>query len=143
MGASRLFGWSAAWTLLPTSRPLRQHQLYLEQPGGEQPGGGVLPGRSDVLGTDGHGAGVSRVSMIGESWISGLSSLAFVTRPRSPAWTAPGITVVGALSTDGARLLQLSARESFEHDLAVATLTFARRHEEAIFARNAFLGAVA
>ncbi|MFF4347727.1 hypothetical protein [Streptomyces sp. NPDC001530] len=56
-------------------------------------------------------------------------------------WTpVPGIEFVGALSADGQRLLQLSGRDSYDEDLAVATLEFARVHEEAIFARNPHLG---
>ncbi|MGP3952379.1 hypothetical protein [Streptomyces sp. 7N604] len=53
----------------------------------------------------------------------------------------PGLDFAGALSADGKRLLQLSARESYREDLAVAALEFAREHEEEIFAQNSFLGA--
>lgn len=56
-------------------------------------------------------------------------------------WTlAPGIEFAGALSADGRRLLQLSGRNSYDEDLVVATLEFAREHEEVIFARNTHLG---
>ncbi|MER5387279.1 hypothetical protein ABT040_44890 [Streptomyces sp. NPDC002688] len=53
---------------------------------------------------------------------------------------APGIDFAGALSTDGRRLLQLSARNSYDQELAVATLEFAREHEEDIFAGHPHLG---
>lgn len=53
-----------------------------------------------------------------------------------------GIEFAGALSADGQRLLQLGGRDSFDHELAVATLTFARERERAIFDRNPFLGAM-
>ncbi|MCF3136056.1 hypothetical protein [Streptomyces olivochromogenes] len=63
--------------------------------------------------------------------------------PDGWRWSpAPGIDFAGALSVDGERLLQLSARDSYDHDLAVATLAFAREHEERIFARNALLGSL-
>jgi hypothetical protein len=63
--------------------------------------------------------------------------------PDSWHWSpAPGIDFAGALSADGKRLLQLSGRDSYDQDLAVAALAFAREHEEQIFARNAFLGAL-
>ncbi|MEU6082298.1 hypothetical protein [Streptomyces sp. NPDC047108] len=55
---------------------------------------------------------------------------------------APGIDFAGALSSDGKRLLQLSARDSYERDLAVAVLRFSREHEEAMAARNRYLGSV-
>ncbi|MDJ0340844.1 hypothetical protein QMK19_18860 [Streptomyces sp. H10-C2] len=60
------------------------------------------------------------------------------------AWSwapAPGLDFAGALSADGGRLLQLNARDSYDQDLAVATLAFAREHEERIVARNPFIGA--
>ncbi|MFF3405434.1 hypothetical protein ACFYW8_04315 [Streptomyces sp. NPDC002742] len=53
---------------------------------------------------------------------------------------APGIDFAGALSADGRRLLQLSARNSYDQELAVATLEFAREHEEGIFAGRPHLG---
>ncbi|MEU6222648.1 hypothetical protein [Streptomyces sp. NPDC047042] len=63
--------------------------------------------------------------------------------PDSWHWSpAPGIDFAGALSADGNRLLQLSGRNSYDQDLAVSTLRFARDHEDAIFARNPFLGAL-
>ncbi|WP_246113956.1 hypothetical protein [Streptomyces montanus] len=54
----------------------------------------------------------------------------------------PGIEFAGALSADGTRLLQLSGRDSYDHELAVATLEFAREREKEIFARNPYLGAL-
>ncbi|WP_435221747.1 hypothetical protein [Streptomyces sp. Tue6028] len=57
-------------------------------------------------------------------------------------WTpAPGIDFAGALSADGERLLQLSGRDSYDQELASATLMFARDHEADIFLRNPHLGA--
>ncbi|MCM2422428.1 hypothetical protein [Streptomyces sp. RKAG293] len=56
---------------------------------------------------------------------------------------APGINFAGALSADGARLLQTNSRGTFDNELAVAVLTFARAHEEEFFARNPHFGAVA
>ncbi|MEU3462241.1 hypothetical protein ABZ721_20185 [Streptomyces sp. NPDC006733] len=61
------------------------------------------------------------------------------------AWTwapAPRLDFAGALSADGKRLLQLNARDSFDKDLAVATLAFARAHEDEIVARNPYFGAL-
>ncbi|MFF0207389.1 hypothetical protein ACF1FY_01405 [Streptomyces althioticus] len=55
---------------------------------------------------------------------------------------APGIDFAGALSRDGERLLQLSGRDSYDAELATRTLAFAREHEDEIFARNAFIGAL-
>ena len=63
--------------------------------------------------------------------------------PDSWHWSpAPGIDFAGALSADGKRLLQLSGRNSCDQNLAVGTLRFAREHEDEIFARNPFLGAL-
>jgi hypothetical protein len=63
--------------------------------------------------------------------------------PDSWHWSpAPGIDFAGVLSSDGKRLLQLSSRDSYDQDLAVSTLSFARAHEDEIFARNAFLGSL-
>lgn len=53
---------------------------------------------------------------------------------------APGIDFAAALSADGKRLLQMSARDSYDEALAVAALRFAREREEQMFARNRFLG---
>src|SRR5213592_3556039 len=53
---------------------------------------------------------------------------------------APGIEFGGALSADESRLLQASSWDSFDEELASATLEFARQHEEEIVARNPFLG---
>lgn len=55
---------------------------------------------------------------------------------------APTLHFAGALSADGERLLQLNARDTFDKDLAVATLAFARAHEEEIVARNPYFGAL-
>ncbi|MCM2425377.1 hypothetical protein [Streptomyces sp. RKAG337] len=55
---------------------------------------------------------------------------------------APTLHFAGALSADGKRLLQLNARDSFDQDLAVATLAFARAHEEELVARNPRFGAL-
>lgn len=55
---------------------------------------------------------------------------------------APGIDFTGALSADGHRLLQLRAADSYDQDLAVAVLEFARRHEGAMFATNPSIGFV-
>lgn len=63
----------------------------------------------------------------------------------SDAWhwsPAPGIDFAGALSADGKRLLQLSGRDSYDQELAVAALGFARAHEDEMFLRNAFLGSL-
>ncbi|WP_461079935.1 hypothetical protein [Streptomyces deserti] len=63
----------------------------------------------------------------------------------SDAWhwsRIPGFDFAGALSADGRRLLQLSGRGSYDEDLAVSVLRFAREHEGGIFARNTFLGSV-
>ncbi|WP_282703318.1 hypothetical protein [Streptomyces sp. CC219B] len=54
----------------------------------------------------------------------------------------PGIDFAGALSADGKRLLQLSSRDSYDQDLAVSTLGFAREHEDENFVRNAFIGSL-
>ncbi|MDX3456936.1 hypothetical protein PV396_34150 [Streptomyces sp. ME02-8801-2C] len=63
--------------------------------------------------------------------------------PDSWRWSpVPGIDFAGALSADGKRLLQLSGRNSYDQDLAVSTLRFARDHEDALFARNPFLGSL-
>ena len=63
--------------------------------------------------------------------------------PRSWHWSpAPGIDFAGVLSADGKRLLQLSGRNSYDQDLAVSTLRFARENEDALFARNPFLSAL-
>ncbi|CAL9489591.1 MULTISPECIES: hypothetical protein [Streptomyces] len=63
--------------------------------------------------------------------------------PDAWHWSpAPGIDFAGALSADGKRLLQLSGRDSYDEDLAVATLRFARKHEDEMVARNSFLGAL-
>lgn len=56
---------------------------------------------------------------------------------RAPA----DIAFAGTLSADGSLLLQVGGW-SFEQELAVATLKFAREHEEEIFTRNPFLSAV-
>lgn len=48
----------------------------------------------------------------------------------------------GALSADGERLLQLSGRGSYDEELAVAVLGFAREREGELFARNAHWGAL-
>lgn len=53
-----------------------------------------------------------------------------------------GIEFAGALSADGQRLLQFGGRDSYDHELAVATLEFARERERRIFDRNPFLGAL-
>lgn len=53
---------------------------------------------------------------------------------------APRIDFAGALSADGSRLLQLRAADSYDQDLAVSVLGFARDHEEAMFAANPSLG---
>lgn len=59
------------------------------------------------------------------------------------SWSpTPRITFAGALSADGKRLLQLSGRNSYDEDLAVATLAFAREHEDEIFVRNPCLGSL-
>ncbi|PWI17450.1 hypothetical protein DI272_27285 [Streptomyces sp. Act143] len=61
------------------------------------------------------------------------------------AWSwspTPRVTFAGALSADGKRLLQLSGRNSYDRELATATLLFAREHEDEIFVRNPFLGAL-
>lgn len=50
------------------------------------------------------------------------------------------LNFAGALSADGSRLLQLSGRNDFDEQLAEATLEFARRREQDIFARNPHLG---
>ncbi|MEU3740491.1 hypothetical protein AB0E78_25940 [Streptomyces sp. NPDC032198] len=50
------------------------------------------------------------------------------------------LNFAGALSADGRRLLQLSGREWFDEELAVATLEFARERESEIFASNPHLG---
>lgn len=50
------------------------------------------------------------------------------------------VNFAGALSADGRRLLQLSGREWFDEELAIATLEFAREREPEIFARNPHLG---
>ncbi|MFD3379727.1 MULTISPECIES: hypothetical protein [unclassified Streptomyces] len=55
---------------------------------------------------------------------------------------APRIDFAGALSADGERLLQLSARNSYDQELAIAALEFGREHEAQIFARNPHLGTV-
>ncbi|MDQ0599634.1 hypothetical protein QF037_003979 [Streptomyces canus] len=61
--------------------------------------------------------------------------------PDAWSWSPmPRIDFAGALSADGKRLLQLSGRDSYDQDLAVATLSFAREHEEEIFASNPYLG---
>ncbi|ELP69982.1 hypothetical protein ACKI1I_17900 [Streptomyces turgidiscabies] len=63
--------------------------------------------------------------------------------PDSWHWSpAPGIDFAGALSADGKRLLQLSGRNSYDQDLAVRTLRFARDQEDALFARNPFPGSL-
>ncbi|MDN3024660.1 hypothetical protein [Streptomyces sp. S.PB5] len=63
--------------------------------------------------------------------------------PDSWHWSpAPGIDFAGALSADGKRLLQLSSRDSYDEDLALATLAFAREHEDEIFVANPFLGSL-
>ncbi|MFF1698268.1 hypothetical protein ACFVXC_32385 [Streptomyces sp. NPDC058257] len=49
------------------------------------------------------------------------------------------LNFAGALSADGRRLLQLSGREWFDEELAIATLEFAREREPEIFARNPHL----
>ncbi|WP_328770968.1 hypothetical protein [Streptomyces sp. NBC_00286] len=48
----------------------------------------------------------------------------------------------GALSGDGERLFQLSARDSYDQELAIATLEFARGREAEMFFRNPHLSAV-
>ncbi|WP_329335820.1 hypothetical protein OG866_17735 [Streptomyces sp. NBC_00663] len=48
----------------------------------------------------------------------------------------------GALSADGERLLQVSGRDSYDEELAVAVLGFAREREGELFARNAHWGAL-
>ncbi|MDQ0932312.1 hypothetical protein QFZ49_002242 [Streptomyces turgidiscabies] len=51
--------------------------------------------------------------------------------PDSWHWSpAHRIDFAGALSADGKRLLQLSGRDSYDQDLAVSTLRFARDHED-------------
>ncbi|MFD0551124.1 hypothetical protein ACFQ0X_19450 [Streptomyces rectiviolaceus] len=50
------------------------------------------------------------------------------------------LNFAGALSADGRRLLQLSCRDWFDEELAVATMKFARERESEIFARNPHLG---
>ncbi|GAA0458155.1 hypothetical protein [Streptomyces olivaceiscleroticus] len=50
---------------------------------------------------------------------------------------SPGIEFNGALSSDGKRLLQLSAtRDSYNEELAIAVLQFARSHESEFFTTN-------
>ncbi|MGW0909331.1 hypothetical protein [Streptomyces sp. NPDC002853] len=59
------------------------------------------------------------------------------------AWSWSPVRTVnfaGALSADGHRLLQLSGPDPFDHELAAATLQFARDREPEIFARNPRLG---
>ncbi|WP_315884876.1 hypothetical protein [Streptomyces sp. P17] len=46
------------------------------------------------------------------------------------------------LSADGKRLLRFSSRDSYDQDLAVGVLGFAREREDEIFVRNAFLGSL-
>ncbi|MGI5468594.1 hypothetical protein [Streptomyces sp. CA-132043] len=55
---------------------------------------------------------------------------------------APGLDFAGALSSDLKRLLQLSARDSYDEGLATAVLRFARSHEEELFSDNPYLGAM-
>ncbi|WP_151479663.1 hypothetical protein [Streptomyces albicerus] len=55
---------------------------------------------------------------------------------------APRTDFAGALSADGERLLQLSARDSYDQELAIATLEFAREREAEMFSRNPHLSAV-
>jgi hypothetical protein len=55
---------------------------------------------------------------------------------------APGINFAGALSADGARLLQLSTKPGFAEELARRTLEFAREHEQEMAARNPYMGTV-
>ena len=63
--------------------------------------------------------------------------------PDSWHWSpAPRIDFAGVLSAGGKRLLQLSGRDSYDQDLAVSTLRFARDHEDALFARNPLLGSL-
>jgi hypothetical protein len=52
---------------------------------------------------------------------------------------APGINFAGALSADGARLLQLSTKPGFAEELARRTLEFAREHEQEMAARNPYM----
>ncbi|MFI7276821.1 hypothetical protein [Streptomyces sp. NPDC049879] len=52
----------------------------------------------------------------------------------------PGIGFAGALSEDGGRLLQMSSRGFYRHELAVAALRFAREREKEMSARNPYLG---
>ncbi|MCW8384227.1 hypothetical protein [Streptomyces justiciae] len=54
----------------------------------------------------------------------------------------PLFGLAGALSADGERLLQLSGRGSYDEELAVAVLGFAREREGELFARNAHWGAI-
>ncbi|WP_405732756.1 hypothetical protein OG885_18645 [Streptomyces sp. NBC_00028] len=63
----------------------------------------------------------------------------------SDAWywsRVPLFGFAGALSADGARLLQLSGRGSYDEELAVAVLGFAREREGELFARNTHWGAL-
>jgi len=63
----------------------------------------------------------------------------------SDAWywsRVPVFGFAGALSADGERLLQFSGRESYDEELAVSVLGFAREREGEIFARNAHWGAL-
>jgi len=58
----------------------------------------------------------------------------------SDAWywsRVPLFGFAGALSADGERLLQLNGRGSYDEELAVAVLGFAREREGELFARNA------
>jgi len=52
----------------------------------------------------------------------------------------PRFGFAGALSADGERLLQLNGRGSYDEELAVAVLGFAREREDELFARNAHWG---
>ncbi|WP_419995886.1 hypothetical protein [Streptomyces boninensis] len=53
---------------------------------------------------------------------------------------APGIDFAGGLSADGRRLLQMSARDTYGEELALAVLRFGREHEGVMFRENPHLG---